>query len=68
MAKKKQLKEDVKNIEVKEPIVVKKKIPTKTYTISLNGVKVGDKTYNIGDKIDLTEKGYKFFKQKKYVK
>lgn len=68
MAKKTQKKVDLKEIEVKEPIVVKKKIPTKTYIISLNGVKVGDKTLNIGDPINLTDKGYKYFKQKKYVK
>lgn len=50
------------------PIVKRKKLPTKTYTISKNGVKVGDKTLNIGDKIDLTKEGYKFFKQNKNVK
>ena len=35
------------------PIVKKKKLPTKTYIIDKNGVKVGDKVLNIGDKIDL---------------
>ncbi len=60
---------ELTNEQKKEsPIVKKKKLPTKTYIIDKNGVKVGGKVLNIGDKIDLTKEGYKFFKQNKNVK
>lgn len=61
-------KKKTKEIEVKEPIEVKKKkIPTKEYTV-LQPWMVSGKLLKKGDKISLTEEGYKFYKKQLKVK
>jgi hypothetical protein len=44
-----------------------KKPKTEKYTLITN-VSIGGELKKKGEKVDLTKEGYKFFKQKKYVK
>lgn len=59
----------MKKSEMKEPAkeVKKKSIPSKEYVL-IRDVKVGKVLRKKGEKIKLTEKGRKFFKQNKYIK
>lgn len=45
----------------------KAKIPTKSYLV-IKTIVTDKKTYAPGDKIELTEKGRRFFKQQKKIK
>lgn len=74
--KKSQLQDSDSNKEVEEvkvvdaetvkPSVKKSKLPTKDYTLKVS-VKVSGVWKKKGDKISLTEQGYRFFRSKKYV-
>ncbi|MCB0463962.1 MAG: hypothetical protein KDC81_14780 [Flavobacteriaceae bacterium] len=57
--------EEVKVAETVKPIV-KKKLPTKDYTLKVK-VKVSGVLKKKGEKISLTEQGYRFFRSKNYV-
>jgi len=54
--------------EVVKPIVKKPKYPTKKYTLIKDDVVIRGKKHKIGDKVDLTEEGRRYFKQKFYIK
>lgn len=67
--RKQPVKKEVEQIEVvdaKQVTSPKKKLPTKPYVLKMR-VKVSGQWKEKGEKISLTEDGYRFFRSKKYV-
>lgn len=53
--------------EKKKPTLKKIKLPTKKYQL-IQQIKISGKIRKKGEFVDLTEKGYEYFKSQKYVK